>query len=341
MFKSIDSKNNEEIIILDKCWDLDTIEVLRSKGRENTLICPECQQPVVVKAGKIKRWHFAHQDIGSCPLRNESGNILEARGLLYEWLNTKFPNRVTIEKGFPGKDLPRPVDCYVNLGNGKNFAYWILENGLREKDNIQLIFNDLKIKIHWVFLSTMLRYGDDPTRPSVFLRPTERTFAYTSEYNSIYLPGEPIDHFNYNSRKPALNYLDIDKQHLVSFRGLFCIHSPHQYAYDKMLDEKLENMLISPKTGEFVYPGEHDNLIAYQNEILRVQEEFKQKIQEERERLKNKPDQTKKDGLEYSSPLTKEWPCRICGMKTKEWVALSMATTTCICRECGNKEQTT
>ncbi|MBF0451145.1 MAG: hypothetical protein HQK75_10610 [Candidatus Magnetomorum sp.] len=35
------------------------MEELRYSGQNNQLICPECEQPVLVKAGEIKQWHFS------------------------------------------------------------------------------------------------------------------------------------------------------------------------------------------------------------------------------------------------------------------------------------------
>jgi hypothetical protein len=347
MFKSIDSQSGEEIIILDRYWNRNTVEILRSKSRENTLRCPECQQPVVVKAGHIKRWHFAHQDLGNCPLRNESGNILQARSLLYAWLHTKYPNKVTVEKGFPGTALPRPVDCYVEPGHGKKFAYWILESGLRSRDELQLTFHRLHVMIHWVFLSNMLRYDDNPNYPSVLLTPTERAFAYESEYNTLYThdndPGVPMISTPFTNS--ALNYLNAEEQRLMTFRGLFCIHSPHQYAFKKMLVEQLEKMLISPKTGEFIYPGEYEHLQAYREAQQKAQEEMEQRrAREEHERQQLFTDAKqalKQSGGQSSNQssfdyLSKVYACRVCGEETQEWVELDLSTNTCICRQCSS-----
>ena len=37
-----------------------------------------------VRAGEIKRWHFAHKHLQDCPLQHESPQILQARALLYQ-----------------------------------------------------------------------------------------------------------------------------------------------------------------------------------------------------------------------------------------------------------------
>ncbi len=345
MFKSIDSQSGKEIIILDRYWNRNTVEILRSKSRDNTLRCPECQQPVVVKAGRIKRWHFAHQDLGNCPLRNESANILHARSLLYTWLRTKYPDSVTVEKGFPGTELPHPVDCYVEPGHGKKIAYWILETGLRSRDDLLSTFDRLHVMIHWVFLSNMLKYADNPSHPSVLLTPTERAFAYESDYNTMYLlgndPAVPLVCTPF--RNIALNYLNCEERTLMTFRGMFCIHSPHQYAFKKMLVDKLENVLISRKTGEFIYPGEYEQLRAYREAQQKAQEKAEQRrAQEEQERQQNLKDAKQAfrqsgggSGNQLSFDYFSEaYTCRVCGERTRRWVELDLATNTCLCRQC-------
>ena len=180
MFKSTDCKSRQQIIILDPYWNEETIDQLRTKGRENSLACPVCKQPVHVKAGEKNRWHFAHKNLSNCPLKHESPNVLQARSLLYKWLKSKYGDRVTIEKHFPDSDLPRPLDCYVEISETQKFGYWILEKGVRSRFPIKMALTELNIANTWVFLSTMLKV-DEEKADSVHLSPTEREFTYSSE----------------------------------------------------------------------------------------------------------------------------------------------------------------
>jgi competence CoiA-like predicted nuclease len=145
MFKSTDCQSNQQIIILDPYWNEETIDQLRVKGRENSLVCPICKQPVHLRAGGKNRWHFAHKDLSNCPLKHESPNILQARSLLYKWLKSKYGDRVTIEKHFPHSDLSRPLDCYVEISEKQKFGYWILEKGVRSRFPIEMALSELNI----------------------------------------------------------------------------------------------------------------------------------------------------------------------------------------------------
>ncbi len=121
MLRSLDSSTGEDIIIFDFDEDSRVIEEIREKSRNGVIICPECDQPVVVKAGTKKRNHFAHRALGTCPLSSESANVLQGRKLLYEWLSkklsSKYPDNheLVLEKTFPCEELRRPTDCYLEL----------------------------------------------------------------------------------------------------------------------------------------------------------------------------------------------------------------------------------
>ncbi|ETR66034.1 MAG: hypothetical protein OMM_05825 [Candidatus Magnetoglobus multicellularis str. Araruama] len=108
-----------------------------------------------------------------------------------------------------------------------------------------------------IFLSNMIRKGPDD-QSSLVLTPTERSFAYRSEYNQLY----------HSTSDSALTYLDLTTQYLHTFRGLFLIHKPQIFAYKTKLSEPIDNVLISPKNGEFVYPGEYEELKSLRNKLL-------------------------------------------------------------------------
>ena len=354
MFKARDRETDREIIILDACWNNETLPALREKGRRNLLLCPICRQPVRVKAGEKKRRHFAHQDLSHCPLGHESPAILEARSLLYRWLDAKYPGQVTVEKAFAEYELPRLLDCYVEPGNQRKFGYWILESGLRSREPFTLGAHILDISLNWLFLSTMLRFTSDREAQLLNLTPTEREFAYASEYNLIY-----------SSYDRALNYLNAGEQTLITFRGLHCIHSPQEYAFQVRLDDRLEQMLISRKTGEFVYRGEFEKLQAYRERQRKIAEEARKQREKEEQRRRQfaawqkrlgeqpiqpgdapgvwpparGPEPGTQESLDY---LHARYRCKVCGKVTHDWIELELSSQTCICsRECLRKLQKT
>jgi len=336
MFKAIDKKEQKEIIIIDDRWNKHSIEELRSCAQNNQLICPECRQPVLVKAGEIKQWHFAHRDTGSCPLTNESQSVLKGRCILYRWLSQKYPGKVSLEKSISDIDLPRPLDCYIETDIKKRFAYWILESGFRSHGKIkeQLIGKDVYFQM--VFLANMIRKGPEELSTLV-LTPTERSFAYRSEYNQLYS----------ETKDAALTYLDLTNQYLHTFRGLFIVHKPQIFSYKKRLSEQLDKVLISPKNGEFVYPGEYEKLKWIKNKGVTAQNNTgtkshkntipKNKVVKQKSVIKNAD---RDESISNGNPLdymTKAYPCKKCNKLTKDWVKLNLSTQTCICRNCINK----
>ena len=321
MFKAIDINDQKEIIIIDDRWNKHTIEGLRYKGQKNQLKCPVCDQPVLVKAGEVKQWHFAHRDTGSCPLRNESESVLRGRIILYRWLSKKYPGKVSLEKAIPDIDLPRPLDCFIETDTGNKFAYWILESGFRSHGKIKKQFVCQDIDIQMIFLSNMIRKGPND-QSSLVLTPTERSFAYRSEYNQLY----------HSTSDAALTYLDFTTQYLHTFRGLFLIHKPQIFAYKSKLSEQIDNVLISPKNGEFVYPGEYEKLKLFRSKSLKSSDN-----NNINKKKKYKDKLISNDNPNPIDYLTKTYPCKKCGKKTNEWVKLDMSTNTCVCRNCIRK----
>ncbi|MEI6810130.1 MAG: competence protein CoiA family protein [bacterium] len=330
MFKCIDSQDQREIIILDSEWEGDGLTGLRSKGRSECLLCPQCKQPVQVKAGEVKAWHFAHVDLGSCPLQSESPAILKARRLLYNWLHVRYNklggSRITVEKNISA-DMPRPVDCYVESPDGTKVAYWVFEKGMRDRDILWSGLNGVTLRA--VFLASMMR--PVPEEMSYDLTPTERDFAVESEYDSVY-----------GRRGQSLHYLNHETGLFTTLRRLLIRHAPQRYSVQATLSHPLMEILTT-RTGEFVHPGEHEKLLEHREE------------QERRSRRHEKPSSTCNGNLvtagsqdpiidvepdEPDSPVIRRikgqepMTCERCGIQTTDWVQCRAAENTCVCRKC-------
>jgi competence CoiA-like predicted nuclease len=65
MYKAIQNETREEIIILHPAWR-SKIEQLRVMDKADLLVCQGCGQPLRVKAGEVKRPHFAHKHLKAC-----------------------------------------------------------------------------------------------------------------------------------------------------------------------------------------------------------------------------------------------------------------------------------
>jgi hypothetical protein len=256
MYKAVQVQEGREIVILDSYW-AKGIEHLRALDQHDLLVCQGCKQPVRVRAGDIRRWHFAHKQLLTCTYGRESPVLLTARAVLYEWLVSKFGEKVTVEKKVDETYFSRPVDCWVEKDN-EALAYWILETAAppQTRDALRDGFRRLAAVVHGVFLAQMLH--EDEEMPNwVQLTTTEREFMRHTVYDDIVSQGVPGGQ--------SLHYLDAETRTLTTFRGLQLVHAPHVFAGQKER-HALSTMQVSPKTGEFVHPGEYERRKRYQQE---------------------------------------------------------------------------
>jgi hypothetical protein len=342
MFKAIDTRHENEIVILDPEWEME-IERLRTWGRKNHLVCPGCRQPVRVRAGQHRIRHFAHKHLGKCKYGHASRAVLEAKALLYQWLREKFGQQVELDKELKSEHLKRPVDCWVASPNG-TFAYWIIGSQIHPDDRLALqdAFEYLGVSVHWVFLRQMLREDEDREN-HVHLNTTEREFIQKSRYD------EPYRFW----AKGSLHYLDAEAQNLVTFRGLVLVHEPQMYRGHKV-KSNLSDLLISPKTGEFVHPGEYQVWVDYQE--LKRERKKAEEQQHHREcshivktdrnvYIRASSHTQPSENISSTKPAAaqphpdprREGICVHCGKKTRDWWYFNGATGECVCHDCEDK----
>ncbi len=246
MFRAIDRKHDRSIVILDPDWQGSPLEELRAAGARDELVCPICRAPVLVKAGLIKRRHFAHQNIADCPLQRESAELLAARDMLYTWLRSKYDN-ASLEISPDDLMVPRPFDAYVQNDQGRRFGYWVIDRGLRDRDDMLAAHRSQKLQVHWLFLKQMLKPVERRPRQAR-LSTTERDFATRCRFAQPY--GTPL----------SLQYVDAQAQVLTTLRGLRPYEPPATFQFERRIDTPLAKVMISPRSGEFVHPGEYERL---------------------------------------------------------------------------------
>lgn len=270
MFRCL-NRQAHDIVILDDRWDSPTeLKALRALGREDALLCPECRQPVLVKAGVRKIRHLAHRELGDCALQNESSELLQARRALYAWLQQRLGDgargTVTVEKRVH-PDLPRPVDCWVELAQGGCHAYWILDHGVRNRQELHERLAGSGAWVHWLFTADTLRRV--PNGPAEYdLSTTERQFILPSDY------ARP-----YGLNTGCLHYLNgAEEGRLITLRGLWLSHAPQRFGCAAELTTPLAEVRMTPQ-GDWVHPGEHEALTEF-----REQERRKREAEAERKR---------------------------------------------------------
>jgi len=334
MYKALHLPSEQDIIILDPRWQ-QQVGYLRALDQRDALVCPGCRQPVRVRAGKVKRWHFAHKHLQNCPFERESPTLLKARAVLYEWLVDKFSvETVTLEKILEGQGLPRHVDCWVQ-NEGSSFAYWILDRRLppNERQQLKSGFGVMGLQVNWVFSADLLRVDQDIVQDRLHLTTTERAFMQESEFDQAWQT-----HFDCLGK--TLHYLDADHESLITFRNLSVIHMPQLYAGAR-LQNSLPQVAISLTTGEFIHPSEADRLQKRRREIEAQADAAAQRLQKAQdffrgERAKQKPLSVPKESTGHQ-PYERRATCKYCGKETADWIAYFGQSKACICRDCKDR----
>lgn len=338
MYRAINARDGASIIILDPQW-AGAIDYLRALDAQDVLVCQRCRQPMRVRAGMVKRWHFAHKHLLNCPYGHESPALLEARAVLYEWLVEKFGDRVTIEKTIDDLDFSHPIDCWVETTLG-SIAYWIIDAAIKPdaRDSLLQGFGQLNVAVNWVFTASMLR-EDENAPGNVHLTTTERGFMHRTTYDQVVHSGV---------EGKSLHYLDAGARVLMTYRGLHLIHPPQLFRGRKESHE-LAAVQLLPKTGELVHPGEQERLDQYRQELPELEKRRQEQAasaQRLRQRWLSGKDQAETaipgqsvrrggmDRVHESAVYQIEAICEFCGEKTSDWWYLDPKTHLCKCRAC-------
>jgi hypothetical protein len=345
MYKVLHTETEIEITILEKIWR-ERIEELRQMGQQDELVCPVCKQPVRTKAGKSRRWHFAHKHLKNCVLARQSPELLEARAVLYEWLVKQLDEaEVTIEKVVG--NLPRPVDVWIQT-QPVEAAYWIFDTRYSPAIR-QVLREELEgkgILVNWLFDIKLLK--EEELFPGwLHLTTTEREFLRTSTLDAAsQAAGKSIG--------SSIHYLDAEKARLISYRGLRLQHSPQRYIGRKV-ESPLTEITILPETGEFIHLSEISRLNRYKQEAAAAQIRLEKghKFFKSRSVLTvNTPGEsensaTKDQSFESttieSSPsphrqaFTRFATCIYCGKQTDDWITYFGKTQECVCRDCQER----
>lgn len=338
MYKALHKPSGQDIIILDRHW-VEQVIYLRELDKKDALVCPGCEQPVRVRAGKIKRWHFAHKHLHNCPYDGVSPTLLKIRAALYELLVGQFgQDYVTVEVRLDTSAFPRPVDCWVEK-DGRVFPYWLHDRRMPpdERTNLAAGFRNMNLPVHWVFDIHLLKPDDFQPRNRLHLTTTERAFIRMTGY-------DPAWQTHFERLGGSLHYLDPDEEALTTYRNLTVVHLPQLYTATR-LQHSLSEIEISTDTGEFIHPGEIEQGQKRQAEIEGQQREAAERLQKAEaffntasERSTSLPYQ--KGPVDARRPFEREGTCKFCGTITTNWVRYNGETGECVCRDCKDRPTT-
>jgi len=359
VFKAFDTTSGGLIISLDYARE-DADSLLRPKGHAGQLLCQLCRQPVLVRAGQVNRPHFAHKTLSDCPSSREPAELVQARAFLYDWLKRTGEGTVTLEHHWEGQSLPRPVDCWLGLPDGKAFAFWIINRRIAYHD-IQAIQREVEAtgaELTWVFLTNRIRKVDG-SQDEYKLPSTERDCGIMTDFDRIYL--EP---WCYARSSGSLFYVDSDKSTFTILRALMGGGCSVYQAFD--LTGPANEFLLCTGTATFYHPNEVEPL-----ERIRAEEE-QRKQEEEAARLRAEQERQRRDqqrllrqqSLNSNPPprplysfgasasgvaersaaaqdvaespwnRKREGKCRRCGRVTDDHFVFYGADGTCICNAC-------
>jgi hypothetical protein len=342
MLKCINQVSKEFVTILDPRWKT-RLHELKNLDDLDRLVCPACQQPVRLRAGKVRIWHFAHKHLQNCPFQFESPLLLQARAALYEWLIRYFPvEKVTVEKTISDLPFPRHIDCWVDR-EPVSVIYWIFDTRRPpgERALLQQAFEASRQFIHPVFTSSML-HPDQLDRQHLFLSTTERTFMAGSQYD------QTIRGFAF-SRGKTIHYIDSDNDTLITYRNSRLYHPPQEYS-GFLLKAPLSKITPDPRNGEFIHPGEEQKLRKIQTENQTLYEKQQRTIPTLLKRQAASGDEVlllqspapsinaTTDQILQRNPFEKTAICRACGRSTSDWITYDGKTSTCLCRNCYNTQ---
>lgn len=245
------------ITIAQNHWkESDNLEQLRMWGKQDKLRCCECNTPVMVRAGQIRRRHFAHKTKITCDIGHESEILTSTRLLLYEWLSQKFGEE-NVEIEIPIKDVPHYIDCIVHY-EGVTVAYYIIEKSIKGEEKRAELKTALKTKAdhhYFIFTQSFIKEKDNLIEGDFVLTPTERDLWYLSPYTQI---GRPFTIINTGE---ALHYLDYETEIFTTRRVYALAHSRHSFT-GQTIAHPISEILIQ-KNGEPVHPMEHEQLVEW------------------------------------------------------------------------------
>ncbi len=349
MLKGIDSKTGEFVVSIDPQWQTN-VDPLRESCRRDAILCPECKQPVTLRAGDERIWHFAHRTDSGCPLKGESAAVLAAKVMLYNLLQGKFGERVGLEETIPGAFNAERADCVVTLDTGK-IAYCIVEKQLRNRYAYMTACKKAYTSVQWILLPQML-IPDPENHRELRLSATARDLADREGVNQMY---------DYLGNIGSLCCADSERGLFLLARGLHCVHSPNVFEPSVYIEVSPTEVIVSSKLGQLVSTDEISRFKQWQPEFEKREAERREAearqlefIQKREAEMQKRAEEAKKRRESHIAPphaqasdgsqeqtqrqsTVRILKCLKCGGSFSEWECEQYDG--CVCKPCGMKER--
>ena len=163
-------------------------KVLADKAAKGSDIfyCPACGQDLLLRKGKIKVHHFAHQPVNkTCVYRGESQTHLKIKKAIYDYFQDHFGHKVKKIELEYYLDIVRP-DIYLE-GKKKKIAIEIQVSSLSPEEVIRrtALYYKLGVYVLWVLPFDAERFIQ-PLPKSEFISKEFRLKAYESVISYLY-----------------------------------------------------------------------------------------------------------------------------------------------------------
>ncbi|MCA0989979.1 competence protein CoiA [Pseudalkalibacillus hwajinpoensis] len=144
--------NGNLLNLADRQYRLDELIQLR---RSTSYFCPGCRQPVVMKLGEKRTWHFAHYGAHTCETQweRESNEHLTGKLQLYEWLKKDYSN-VEVEY-FLTKTNQRPDLFLPHSQTAIEYQCSSIDDKLLTKRTLS--YESANIHVQWILSAKRLK----------------------------------------------------------------------------------------------------------------------------------------------------------------------------------------
>lgn len=326
-------------------------EELRAMGRNDSLICSFCKEPLTFRHGAVKRAHFAHRKASECPLdSHRSAEELEAKVLLFERLEETSGIQVEVDVLLNGETCP--IDILVSKNGNPAYAYWFLSQNRREMEKFLHPATSRDIPYFLIYTQSKLLQ----LRQSLYLQKPQRdNISYHKEF----------DDFSFTHRG-HLNFIDTKTAEISIFRGLRSRHDKQVFDYHVIRRCPVNQLIIQPDgewltEGDITYSRERKIQIKKEKEaatkqqridqqerkirIQRQQEADKKRaifeaeaekrrvVLEEKSQEKSQRSEDLRRELEYEKIHGRYRLCIYCGNKTDQW-SIRKPDGQCVCSPC-------
>lgn len=325
MFVAISIKDRGRITSIASQWN-NRLEALRELTDTGQLICPGCEQLLWLRIGQKRRRHFAHRRLADCPLENQSAEVLEAKAQLYEWLESKYPGHVHLDMAIGVPGWVKPMDLLVEPEPDRKFGYWVFDRQQRSRFDLLAYQRLPGVNVHFIHTESTLTIKPET---GMVLTASQREFITGSDFDRAVAWRD----------RGHLHFLLGGESKICIYRGLHCVHKPNVYQWAVERSRPLSEALISPRTGEIVFPEDVETRDEWQRQSAGKQADRHKNNPPGRAMAgeTNKPSATEPMPATRTMNLNGPFRCEDCGIETLDWSVSTPSAGTCVCRACVKK----